>query len=150
MFGRSFSGVRSVGGAPFTVAVYSDADRNAKHVKMADEAVYIGPSPSAQSYLRADKIVEACLVKQGADAVHPAFAETLEEEENHLLWTWQINSDEEVLKISHEIGYPVMIKASAGGGGKGMREVGYIKGAAPHRDQVLGDKYGNYCCVPRA
>ena len=43
-----------------TVAVYSDADRNAKHVKMADEAVYIGPSPSAQSYLRADKIVEAC------------------------------------------------------------------------------------------
>ena len=71
-----------------TVAVYSDADRNAKHVKMADEAVYIGPSPSAQSYLRADKIVEACR-KTGADAVHPGygflsenwrFAETLEKE----------------------------------------------------------------------
>ena len=55
-----------------TVAVYSDADRNAKHVKMADEAVYIGPSPSSQSYLRADKIVEACR-KTGADAVHPGY-----------------------------------------------------------------------------
>ena len=71
-----------------TVAVYSDADRNAKHVKMADEAVYIGPSPSSQSYLCADKIVEACR-KTGADAVHPGygflsenwrFAETLEKE----------------------------------------------------------------------
>ena len=55
-----------------TVAVYSDADRNAKHVKMADEAVYIGPSPSSQSYLCADKIVEACR-KTGADAVHPGY-----------------------------------------------------------------------------
>ena len=75
-----------------TVAVYSDADRNAKHVKMADEAVYIGPSPSSQSYLRADKIVEACR-KTGADAVHPGygflsenwrFAETLEKE--NIIW----------------------------------------------------------------
>ena len=142
-----------------TVAVYSDADRNSKHVKMADEAVYIGPSPSAQSYLVADKIVEACR-KTGADAVHPGygflsenwrFAETLEKE--GIIWcgpgkyaieamgdkigskilavkakvntipgfNGEINSDEEVLRIANDIGYPVMIKASAGGGGKGMR-----------------------------
>ena len=198
-----------------TVAVYSDADRNAKHVKMADEAVYIGPSPSAQSYLRADKIVEACR-KTGADAVHPGygflsenwrFAETLEKE--GIIWcgpgkyaieamgdkigskklavaakvntipgyNGEINSDEEVLKISHEIGYPVMIKASAGGGGKGMRIAWndkeaiagyhlskqeaksafgddrmfiekYIEEPRHIEIQVLGDKYGNYCAFP--
>ena len=193
-----------------TVAVYSDADRNAKHVKMADEAVYIGPSPSAQSYLVADKIVEACR-KTGADAVHPGygflsenwrFAETLEKE--GIIWcgpgkyaieamgdkigskilavkakvntipgyNGEINSDEEVLRIANEIGYPVMIKASAGGGGKGMRlihsaeEVKEAYDAArsesmssfgddtvylerfveePHHIefQILGDEYGN-------
>ena len=198
-----------------TVAVYSDADRNAKHVKMADEAVYIGPSPSSQSYLRADKIVEACR-KTGADAVHPGygflsenwrFAETLEKE--NIIWcgpgkyaieamgdkigskklavkakvntipgyNGEINTDEEVLKIANEIGYPVMIKASAGGGGKGMRIAWndkealtgyhlskqeaksafgddrmfiekYIEEPRHIEIQVLGDKYGNYCAFP--
>lgn len=69
-----------------TVAVYSDADRNAKHVKMADEAVYIGPSPSSQSYLCADKIVEACR-KTGADAVHPGYG--FLSENWHLLRLWR-------------------------------------------------------------
>ncbi|MBP3571917.1 MAG: acetyl/propionyl/methylcrotonyl-CoA carboxylase subunit alpha [Clostridia bacterium] len=198
-----------------TVAVYSDADRNAKHVKMADEAVYIGPSPSAQSYLVAEKIVEACR-KTGADAVHPGygflsenwrFAETLEKE--GICWcgpgkyaieamgdkigskklaveakvntipgfNGEINSDEEVLKISNDIGYPVMIKASAGGGGKGMRIAWndkealagfhlskqeakaafgddrmfiekYIEEPRHIEIQVLADKHGNYCAFP--
>ncbi|AHK45946.1 propionyl-CoA carboxylase alpha chain protein [Ensifer adhaerens OV14] len=142
-----------------TVAVYSDADRDAMHVRMADEAVHIGPSPSAQSYIVIDKIIEA-IRKTGADAVHPgygflsenaAFAEALEKEgvafigppvgaiqamgdkitskklaaeagvstvPGHM---GLIADADEAVKISGSIGYPVMIKASAGGGGKGMR-----------------------------
>jgi propionyl-CoA carboxylase alpha chain len=142
-----------------TVAVYSDADRNALHVEMADEAVHIGPAPSSQSYIVIDKILEA--IKQtGADAVHPgygflsenaAFAEALEKAgvafigppvgaikamgdkitskklaaeagvstvPGHM---GLIADAEEAARISASIGYPVMIKASAGGGGKGMR-----------------------------
>ncbi|NRP20999.1 Acetyl-/propionyl-coenzyme A carboxylase alpha chain [Ensifer adhaerens] len=142
-----------------TVAVYSDADRDAMHVRMADEAVHIGPSPSAQSYIVIDRIIEA-IRKTGADAVHPgygflsenaAFAEALEKEgvafigppvgaiqamgdkitskklaaeagvstvPGHM---GLIADADEAVKISGSIGYPVMIKASAGGGGKGMR-----------------------------
>ncbi|OCP35701.1 acetyl/propionyl/methylcrotonyl-CoA carboxylase subunit alpha [Ensifer sp. LC163] len=142
-----------------TVAVYSDADRDAMHVRMADEAVHIGPSPSAQSYIVIDKII-AAIRSTGADAVHPgygflsenaAFAEALEKEgvafigppvgaiqamgdkitskklaaqagvstvPGHM---GLIADAEEAVKISGSIGYPVMIKASAGGGGKGMR-----------------------------
>ncbi|OCP19878.1 MULTISPECIES: acetyl/propionyl/methylcrotonyl-CoA carboxylase subunit alpha [unclassified Ensifer] len=142
-----------------TVAVYSDADRDAMHVRMADEAVHIGPSPSAQSYIVIDKII-AAVRSTGADAVHPgygflsenaAFAEALEKEgvafigppvgaiqamgdkitskklaaeagvstvPGHM---GLIADAEEAVKISGSIGYPVMIKASAGGGGKGMR-----------------------------
>ncbi len=142
-----------------TVAVYSDADRDAMHVRMADEAVHIGPSPSAQSYIVIDKIIEA-IRKTGADAVHPgygflsenaAFAEALEKEgvafigppvgaiqamgdkitskklaaeagvstvPGHM---GLIADADEAVRISGSIGYPVMIKASAGGGGKGMR-----------------------------
>ncbi len=59
-----------------TVAVYSDADRNALHVQMADEAVHIGPSPSAQSYLSMDRIIQACL-DTGAQAVHPGYGISL-------------------------------------------------------------------------
>jgi propionyl-CoA carboxylase alpha chain len=142
-----------------TVAVYSDADRNALHVTMADEAVHIGPAPSAQSYIVIDRILEA--VRQtGADAVHPgygflsenaAFAEALEKEgvafigppvgaikamgdkitskklaaeagvstvPGHM---GLIEDADEAVVIASRIGYPVMIKASAGGGGKGMR-----------------------------
>ncbi|RFZ87945.1 acetyl/propionyl/methylcrotonyl-CoA carboxylase subunit alpha [Shinella sp. WSJ-2] len=142
-----------------TVAVYSDADRGALHVEMADEAVHIGPAPSAQSYIVIEKIIEA-IRKTGADAVHPgygflsenaAFAEALEKEgvafigppvgaikamgdkitskklaaeagvstvPGHM---GLIEDADEAVKIAGQIRYPVMIKASAGGGGKGMR-----------------------------
>lgn len=144
-----------------TVAVYSDADKEALHVRMADEAVHIGPSPSAQSYLIADKILAACK-QTGAQAVHPgygflsensAFAESLAAEGIAFIgpgkkaiesmgdkitskliaaeagvstvpgYTEVIKDAEEAVKIATEIGYPVMLKASAGGGGKGMRVV---------------------------
>jgi len=142
-----------------TVAVYSDADKAAPHVRMADEAVNIGPAPSAQSYLQIDRIVEACK-QTGADAVHPGygflsekreFQEALAREgiifigpdaeaifamgdkiESKKLakkagvssvpgYLGVIKDADEAVKIAREIGYPVMIKASAGGGGKGMR-----------------------------
>ena len=142
-----------------TVAVYSDADARAPHVLMADEAVHIGPSPAAQSYLIADKIIEACK-KTGADAVHPGYGFLSEREsfrkaldaegiifvgppanaiaamgdkiESKKLakeagvnvvpgYVGVIDDTEHAVKISNEIGYPVMMKASAGGGGKGMR-----------------------------
>jgi propionyl-CoA carboxylase alpha chain len=141
-----------------TVAVYSDADARAPFVKMADEAVHIGPSPAAQSYLIAEKIIEACKAT-GAEAVHPgygflsertSFAEALKAEgiafigppvgaiaamgdkiESKKLamaagvnvvpgFVGEIDDTEHAVRISDEIGYPVM-KASAGGGGKGMR-----------------------------
>ena len=142
-----------------TVAVYSDADARAPFVRMADEAVHIGPSPAAESYLIADKIIAACK-QTGAEAVHPgygflsertSFAEALAAEgiafvgppvnaiaamgdkiESKKLameagvnvvpgFVGEIEDTEHAVRISDEIGYPVMMKASAGGGGKGMR-----------------------------
>ncbi|CAH0135553.1 Acetyl-/propionyl-coenzyme A carboxylase alpha chain [Agrobacterium fabrum] len=142
-----------------TVAVYSDADANALHVKMADEAVHIGPAPSSQSYIVIDKILEA-IQKTGADAVHPgygflsenaAFAQALEkvgvvfigppvgaiEAMGDKITSKKLAAEagvstvpgnmgliedaDEAVRIASQIGYPVMIKASAGGGGKGMR-----------------------------
>src|SRR5579864_8302193 len=142
-----------------TVAVYSEADRNALHVEMADEAVLIGPPPAAQSYLVIDKIVAACK-ESGAEAVHPgygflseraAFAAALAKAGIVFIgpnpiaiaamgdkieskraaaaakvatvpgYLGVIEDDKQAEKIADEIGYPVMIKASAGGGGKGMR-----------------------------
>jgi propionyl-CoA carboxylase alpha chain len=142
-----------------TVAVYSDADADALHVREADEAVHIGPAPSAQSYLKIDAIVKACK-KTKAEAVHPgygflsenaAFAKALAEAgivfigpsmravaamgdkiESKLLaqkagvstvpgHLKKLKDAEECVLVSRKIGYPVMIKASAGGGGKGMR-----------------------------
>ena len=142
-----------------TVAVYSDADRAALHVRMADEAVHIGPAPSSRSYIVIDNILDA-IRRTGADAVHPGygflsenpkFAEALAREgvafigppvkaieamgdkitskkiaaaagvntvPGHM---GLIEDPDEAVRISREIGYPVMIKASAGGGGKGMR-----------------------------
>jgi len=142
-----------------TVAIYSDADKNALHVKMADEAVHIGPPPANQSYIVIDKVMDA--IKQtGAEAVHPGygflsenakFAEALEaagvafigppkgaiEAMGDKITSKKLAQDanvstvpgymgliedaEEAVKISNQVGYPVMIKASAGGGGKGMR-----------------------------
>ena len=142
-----------------TVAVFSDADRNALHVKMADEAVSIGPPPANQSYIDIDRVI-AAVIKTNAKAVHPGygflsenskFAKALADigvifvgpPENAIEsmgdkitskkiaqeagvntvpgYMGVINDDDEALRISKEIGYPVMIKASAGGGGKGMR-----------------------------
>ncbi|KIL97443.1 Biotin carboxylase of acetyl-CoA carboxylase / Biotin carboxyl carrier protein of acetyl-CoA carboxylase Propionyl-CoA carboxylase alpha chain [Paramagnetospirillum magnetotacticum MS-1] len=142
-----------------TVAVYSDADKDALHVSMADEAVHIGPAASAQSYLVIDKIVEACK-KTGAQAVHPGYGFLSEKREfqealgkagiafigpdAHAIFAMGdkieskklareagvntvpgylgvIKDADEAVKIAREIGYPVMLKASAGGGGKGMR-----------------------------
>jgi len=193
-----------------TVAIFSEADRDALHVEMADEAVPVGPPPAAQSYLVIERIVEACR-KSGAEAVHPgygflseraAFAQALaaagivfigpnakaiaamgdkiESKKaaarakvstvpGHL---GVIANAEQAVEIAEEIGYPVMIKASAGGGGKGMRvaasKAEVLEGFARARSeakssfgddrvfiekfitdprhveiQVLGDKHGN-------
>ncbi|WP_370313423.1 acetyl-CoA carboxylase biotin carboxylase subunit [Sagittula sp.] len=142
-----------------TVAVYSDADKHALHVEMADEAVHIGPPPANQSYIVIDKIMDA-IAKTGAQAVHPGygflsenpkFAQALEKASVAFIgppvkaieamgdkitskkiaqeagvstvpgYMGLIEDADEAVKISNEIGYPVMIKASAGGGGKGMR-----------------------------
>lgn len=142
-----------------TVAVYSEADTNALHVKEADEAIYIGPSPSIKSYLNIDSLMTA-IAHSGAQAVHPGygflsenaeFARRLHAEgitligpspnaikmmgdkiESKKIATKAgvstvpgvldtISSDEEAKKVVAQIGYPVMIKAAAGGGGKGMR-----------------------------
>ncbi|MBL8254241.1 MAG: acetyl/propionyl/methylcrotonyl-CoA carboxylase subunit alpha, partial [Candidatus Competibacter sp.] len=142
-----------------TVAVYSEADKDALHVEMADEAVFIGPPPSTQSYLLIDRIVQACK-DTGAEAVHPgygflserpAFCEALEKEGIVFIgpkvraidamgdkitskklakeagvstvpgYADIIKDSDQALQIARDIGYPVMLKASAGGGGKGMR-----------------------------
>lgn len=144
-----------------TVAVFSEADRNALHVRFADEAVFLGPAPSAQSYLLGEKIIEACR-QTGADAIHPgygflsenaAFAESVKKaglifigpspEAMRTMGSkigakqavgkfgvpmvpgidYAISDVKEAKKVATEIGYPVLIKASAGGGGKGMRVV---------------------------
>ena len=142
-----------------TVAVYSEADREARHVELADESVLLGPAPSRESYLVADKIIAACKAT-GAEAVHPgygflseneSFARRVEEEGIVFIgpkhtsiaamgdkiaskklaleakvntipgWNAAIDTPEQAVQIARDIGYPVMIKASAGGGGKGLR-----------------------------
>jgi propionyl-CoA carboxylase alpha chain len=193
-----------------TVAVYSEADRDALHVEMADEAVAIGPPPAAQSYLIIENIVEACR-RTGAEAVHPgygflseraAFPVALEKAGIVFIgpnpraiaamgdkieskkaaakakvstvpgFLGEIADARHAVKIAAEIGYPVMIKASAGGGGKGMRiawnakeaEEGFVSARSEAKSsfgddrvfvekfienprhieiQVLGDKHGN-------
>ncbi len=193
-----------------TVAVYSEADRNALHVEAADEAVLIGPAAASESYLIADKIIAACK-QTGAEAVHPGYGFLSEREsfprqlaENGIVFigpnpvaiaamgdkieskkaaaaadvstvpghVGEIADPKEAVRIADEIGYPVMIKASAGGGGKGMRiahdqgevEDGFLaarsEAASSFGDdrvfiekfivnprhieiQVLGDKHGN-------
>jgi propionyl-CoA carboxylase alpha chain len=193
-----------------TVAVYSDADARAPHVRMADESVRIGPAPAAESYLKAELIIDACKAT-GAEAVHPGygflserttFAKALEKagitfigpppkaiaamgdkiESKKLAAKAGVNivpghlediaTTAEAVKIAKDIGYPVMMKASAGGGGKGMRlaynekdvregfEATKREGLSSFGDdrvfiekfiedprhieiQVLGDKHGN-------
>jgi propionyl-CoA carboxylase alpha chain len=142
-----------------TVAVYSEADRDALHVELTDESVLLGPAPSRESYLVADKIIAAAKTT-GAQAIHPGygflsenedFARRVEEEglvfigpKHHSIaamgdkiaskklakeanvntipgWNEAIDTPEQAVQIARDIGYPVMIKASAGGGGKGLR-----------------------------
>jgi len=142
-----------------TVAVYSEADRDALHVQMADEAVHIGAPPSAESYLVADRIIQAC-IDTGAQAVHPgygflsensSFCEALADKGIAFIgpktkaieamgdkitskrladkanvntipgYTDVVKDAKQAVTIAQDIGYPVMLKASAGGGGKGMR-----------------------------
>jgi propionyl-CoA carboxylase alpha chain len=193
-----------------TVAVYSEADRDALHVAMADSAIAIGPPPASESYLVIEKIVAACK-QSGAEAVHPGYGFLSEREAfpkalsaagivfigpnpkaiaamgdkieskkaaaaakvstvpGHL---GVIESEAEAVKIAEQIGYPVMIKASAGGGGKGMRiahgkadvKEGFARARSEAKSsfgddrvfiekfitdprhveiQVLGDKHGN-------
>uniref|UniRef100_A0A8C0TLJ7 Propionyl-CoA carboxylase alpha chain, mitochondrial n=1 Tax=Canis lupus familiaris TaxID=9615 RepID=A0A8C0TLJ7_CANLF len=98
-----------------TVAIHSDVDASSVHVKMADEAVCVGPAPTSKSYLNMDAIMEA-IKKTRAQAVHPGYGFLSENKE----FAKCLDADEAV-RIAREIGYPVMIKASAGGGGKGMR-----------------------------
>lgn len=193
-----------------TVAIYSDADRNSPHVKYADEAVNVGPPPSAQSYLLGDKIIEVCK-SLDVDAIHPGYGFLSENskfakmaEDNGIIFIGPSPSSIEVMgdklaakeavshynvpmvpgvnhavteakeakEIAEQIGYPVLIKASAGGGGKGMRVVEapeeleeqmkraiseaqsafgdgsvfvekYITSPRHIEIQVLGDKHGN-------
>ena len=156
-----------------TVAVYSDADRDALHVEMADEAIHIGPPPAAQSYLLMDKIIDACK-KAGAEAVHPGYGFLSEREAFPVAlekagivfigpnpraiaamgdkieskkaaaaakvstvpgYMGEIKDAAHAVTIAEEIGYPVMIKASAGGGGKGMR-IAYNKREAEEGFQL--------------
>ena len=154
---RIFRTAKSMGIS--TVAVYSDADKDALHVRMADESVYIGPSPSVESYLIIEKILDACKIS-GADAVHPGYG-FLSENKNFCEYLNAqgiafigpslkaiesmgdkitsklialnagvntvpgyddiIKDSDEAVKIAKDIGYPIMLKATAGGGGKGMR-----------------------------
>jgi acetyl-CoA carboxylase biotin carboxylase subunit len=149
-----------------TVAVYSDADREALHVRQADEAYYLGPSPSRDSYLRADKII-AIAKKSESGAIHPGygflaeradFAQACQDEKLAFIGPKPSSiaamgdkgvarakviasgvpvvpgtegegslSDDELLTLAQEYGFPLLIKATAGGGGKGMREVQTIE-----------------------
>ena len=197
-----------------TVAVYSDADNNALHVKDADEAIYIGKSPATQSYLNIDAILKAIKIS-GADAVHPGYGFLSENYEFTKLmeklginfigpsansikkmgdkieakklaksagvniipgYIGAIKSEKHAVKIAKSIGYPIMLKAAAGGGGKGMRVVSSddemqqayrsTKNEAKNNFsdsrtfiekliikprhieiQILADKHGNYVCL---
>ncbi|MDO6489664.1 acetyl/propionyl/methylcrotonyl-CoA carboxylase subunit alpha [Colwellia sp. 6_MG-2023] len=144
-----------------TVAIYSDADKNALHVQMADEAIYIGPSPSRESYLLGDNVIAAA-IQTGAQAIHPGYgflsenadfcrscakqnitfigppvaaieamgsksaAKNIMEKANVPLvpgYHGDDQSNEVIKKAADDMGYPVLLKATAGGGGKGMRQV---------------------------
>ena len=167
-----------------TVAIYSDADSNAKHVNLADESVNIGPSPSAESYLVPDKVLEAA-TKMGADAVHPGYGFLSENSQfaeavcglglgfigpssasiasmgdkigskkiakdagvNVIPgYLGEIKNIEKAIDVAEKIGFPIMIKASRGGGGKGMRiayDADSIKTALPLAQNEARTSFGD-------
>jgi acetyl-CoA carboxylase biotin carboxylase subunit len=167
-----------------TVAVYSEADRHALHVRFADEAVCLGPAPSSQSYLRGERIIEEAL-KRGVEAIHPgygflsenaAFARAVTEAGMVFIGPTPqaiqtmgdklaskeavarygvpmvpgtpgaVEDPEEAARLAAEIGYPVLIKASAGGGGKGMRVVerpGDLKEEMARASSEAASAFGN-------
>lgn len=197
-----------------TVAVYSDSDNNAKHIKLADEAIHIGSSPAGDSYLNQKNIINAMKIS-GADAVHPGYGFLSENAEfanrveklgicfigpsAHSIkmmgdkieakkiakeagvnvvpgYMGVIKNEKEAVKIANKIGYPIMLKAAAGGGGKGIRVVRtpeemkqafssttnearnnfsdarmfiekFIENPRHIEIQLLGDKFGNYVCL---
>ncbi|MFN8833466.1 MAG: biotin carboxylase N-terminal domain-containing protein, partial [Alphaproteobacteria bacterium] len=197
-----------------TAAVYSDADANSLHVRMADKAIYIGESPATQSYLDSKKLLDAIKIA-GADAVHPGygflsenadFVELLEKNKITFVgpssyavksmgdkiqakkiaqaagvnvvpgYLGEIKDVKDALKIASKIGYPVMLKAAAGGGGKGIRIVRnaeemaqafsstrneaqnnfsdartfiekFIENPRHIEIQLIADKHGNYVCL---
>ncbi|MFQ5434814.1 MAG: acetyl-CoA carboxylase biotin carboxylase subunit, partial [Anaerolineae bacterium] len=167
------------------VAVYSEADRNAMHVRYADEAYFIGPAPARESYLRMDRIFEVAR-RSGADAIHPGYGFLAEREdfaegcaERGITFigprpsaiaamgdkgvaratalkagVWVVPgtegkgnlSDEEIINVAPRIGFPLLIKATAGGGGRGMREVkraeelpGLLESARREAEAAFGD-----------
>lgn len=197
-----------------SIAVHSEADKNSLHVRLADDAIYIGPSPATQSYLSKKQILKAIKLS-GADAVHPGygflsenaeFAELMEK--NQIIFVGPpadairqmgdkiqakkiaqeagvnvipgyigaIKNEKDALKIASKIGYPIMLKAAAGGGGKGIRVVRskeemqqafssttneaknnfsdsrtfiekFIEDPRHIEIQLLADQYGNYVCL---
>jgi acetyl-CoA carboxylase biotin carboxylase subunit len=168
-----------------TVAVFSEADRAALHVRLADEAYLLGPAPARDSYLRGDKIIDIA-VKSGADAIHPGYGFLAERDDfamavqeagiefigprpsaiaamgDKAVARATVTSagvrvvpgtegegdlrDEDIIAIAPEVGFPLLIKATAGGGGKGMREVnapeelpGLLKAARREAESSFGD-----------
>lgn len=198
----------------FTIAVYSEADANSLHVKLADQAIYIGSSPATQSYLKIENILDAIKIS-GADAVHPGygflsenpkFAESIAKNNITFVgpsanaikkmgdkieakkiakeagvnvvpgYLTAIRDAKDAIKIASKIGYPIMLKAVAGGGGKGMRIVRnkeemqqafssarneakssfsdertfiekFIENPRHIEIQLIADKHGNYVCL---
>lgn len=198
----------------YSIAVYSEADKHSLHVKLADQAIYIGPSPATQSYLNHKRILDAIKIS-GADAVHPGygflsenseFAELMDKNNITFIgpsadaikkmgdkiqakkiaqdagvniipgYIGAIRNEKEALKIASKIGYPIMLKAAAGGGGKGIRVVRskeemqqafsstkneaknnfsdartfiekFIENPRHIEIQLIADKHGNYVCL---
>lgn len=165
-----------------TVAVYSEADRQALHVRFADEAVFIGPPPSSESYLKMDKIIAAAK-QTGADAIHPGYGFLSENEDfaqlcedNNIIFVGPSPKSIELMgsklgakaavakfnvplvpgtsepiqdipaakKLAKEIGYPVLIKASAGGGGKGMRVVESEKDFEEQMERAVSEAISSF------
>ena len=165
-----------------TVAVYSEADRNAPFVKYADQAFLLGPPPSSQSYLLKDKIIDLCL-KHHVDGVHPGYGFLSENaefaelaEKNNITFIGPkshamnlmgsklaakaavkkfgipmvpgtdeaVEDPEEALRIAKEIGFPLLIKASAGGGGKGMRVVNEASELKEQMERAISEAISSF------